>query len=175
LHGGIPFGAEGAGSTNEGAPEVDIYLDFMCPYCGDFEQVNGPDLAQAAADGEATIIYHPLNYLDRFSEGTEYSTRTAAAFADVATEAPDQARDFMAALFAQQPEEGSAGLTDEEITEIAVEAGVPQDVADGMTDGTYTEWVAVEIGRASCRERGEGEGVADGSKEKGDGERQDDD
>ena len=29
LHGGIPFGAEGAGSTNEGAPEVDIYLDFM--------------------------------------------------------------------------------------------------------------------------------------------------
>lgn len=149
LHGGIPFGADGAGSTNEGAPEVDIYLDFMCPFCGDFEQANGQDLAQAAADGEATVIYHPLNYLDRFSEGTEYSTRTAAAFAYVATEAPDKALDFMAALFAQQPEEGSAGLTDEEITDIAVEAGVPQDVADSMTDGTYAEWVAVASEQAS--------------------------
>ncbi len=143
LHGGIPFGAEGAGSTNEGAPEVAVYLDFMCPYCGDFEQVNGEDLAQAAANGEATVIYHPLNYLDRFSQGTEYSTRTAAAFAYVASEAPDKALDFMAALFAQQPEEGSTGLEDAELIQIAVEAGVPQEVADAMTGGTYTEWVGV--------------------------------
>src|SRR5699024_3033328 len=125
-HGGIPFGAEGAGSTNEGAPEVDIYLDFMCPYCGDFEQVNGQDLAQAAADGEATIIYHPLNYLDRFSEGTEYSTRTAAAFAYVANEAPDQALDFMAALFGLQTEEVYDVLTVEESTVSAVSERVLQ-------------------------------------------------
>lgn len=143
LHGGITFGADGAGSSNEGAPELDIYLDFMCPHCGTFEQVNGADLAQAVADGEVTAIYHPLNFLDRFSQGTQYSTRAAAAFAYVSTEAPDKALDFLAAMFAQQPAENSTGLTDEQITQIAVDAGVSQEVADGISDGTYTDWVGV--------------------------------
>src|SRR5699024_9245283 len=65
----------------------------------------------------------------------------AAAFATVATEAPDKALDFLTELFAQQPEEGSKGLTDDEVAQIAVDAGVPQDVADQIGDGTYTEWV----------------------------------
>src|SRR5699024_7631409 len=51
-HGGIPFGAEGAGTRNEGAPELDLYVDFMCPACGQFEQVNGEDIATAVANGE---------------------------------------------------------------------------------------------------------------------------
>src|SRR5699024_507300 len=37
--------------------------------------------------------------------------------------------------------EGSTGLTDDEVAQIAVDAGVPQDVADQIGDGTYTEWV----------------------------------
>ncbi|UFU07209.1 DsbA family protein [Ruania halotolerans] len=148
LHGGISIGAEGAGSVNEGAPEVDIYVDFICPFCGDFEEVNGSDVADAAASGDATVIYHPLNYLDGASSGTEYSTRAANAFATVATEAPEQALDFMAAMFANQPAEGSAGLTDEEIAQIAVDAGVPQEAADSISEGTYREWIAVASDQA---------------------------
>ena len=140
-HGGIPFGAEGAGTRNEGAPELDLYVDFMCPACGQFEQVNGEDIATAVANGEVTVVYHPLGFLNRASQGTEYSTRSAAAFATVATEAPDKALDFLTELFTQQPEEGSTGLTDDEVAQIAVDAGVPQDVADQIGDGTYTEWV----------------------------------
>ena len=142
LHGGIPVGADGAGSRNEGAPELDVYLDFMCPHCGSFEQVNGEDLAQAAADGEVTVIYHPVSYLG------EYSARAATAFAEVANSAPENAVDFMNALFANQPTEGGSGLTDEQIAEIAVEAGVPQDVVDTFADGTYAEWVQVASDQA---------------------------
>ena len=137
LHGGIPIGAEGAGSTNEDAPELDVYVDFMCPHCGTFEQINGEDLAQAAADGEVTVNYHPVSFL------SEYSARAANAFAEVANSAPESAMDFMNAMFANQPTEGGEGLSDEQIAEIAVEAGVPQDVADTLADGTYTEWVDV--------------------------------
>ncbi|UFU03539.1 DsbA family protein [Ruania suaedae] len=143
LHGGITFGADGVGAANDDEPAVDIYVDFMCPFCGQFEEINGPDMAQAAAEGEATVIYHPLDYLDRLSNGTEYSTRAANAFAVTATEAPEAALDFMAAMFANQPAENSTGLTDEEIAQIAVDAGVPQEVADSFSEGTYSEWVEV--------------------------------
>ncbi|WP_163543722.1 DsbA family protein [Occultella kanbiaonis] len=143
LHGGIPIGSEGAGSTNEGAVEVDIYLDFLCPYCGQFEQVNGEDVAELAADGTATINYHPLANLDNASAGTMYSTRAANAFATVSAAEPALALPFVEALFANQPAEGGPGLTDEEIAAIAVEAGVSQEVADSLAAGTYTDWVGV--------------------------------
>lgn len=148
-HGGIPIGADGAGTRNEGAPELDLYVDFMCPACGQFEQVNGEDITTAVENGEVTAVYHPLGFLDQMSQGTQYSTRSAAAFATVATEAPDKAMDFLTALFAQQPKEGSKGLTDEEIAQIAVDAGVPQEAADKIGDGTYTEWVATATEQAS--------------------------
>src|SRR5699024_8818482 len=102
----------------EGAPELDLYVDFMCPACGQFEQVNGEDIAKAVSSGEVTAVYHPLGFLNRMSQGTNYSTRSATAFATVATEAPDKAMDFLTELFAKQPEEGSKGLTDEKIAEI---------------------------------------------------------
>src|SRR5699024_6005266 len=125
----------------------------MCPACGQFVQVNGEDIATAVANGEVTVVYHPLGFLNRASQGTQYSTRSAAAFATVATEAPDKALDFLTELFTQQPEEGSTGLTDDEVAQIAVDAGVPQDVADQIGDGTYTEWVdkATEQDRQSTR------------------------
>src|SRR5690606_20988288 len=42
--GGITFGSDlEAGSTNEGAPEVDVYVDFMCPACGQYDAVNRED------------------------------------------------------------------------------------------------------------------------------------
>ncbi|WP_147915987.1 DsbA family protein [Ruania zhangjianzhongii] len=143
LNGGIPIGADGAGSANEGAPELDVYVDFMCPHCGTFEQINGEDLTQAAADGEVTVIYHPVSFL------SDYSARAAAAFAEVANSAPENAMDFMNILFANQPTEGGDGLTDEQIAEFAVEAGVPQDVADTLADGTYAEWVDIATQQAS--------------------------
>lgn len=139
--GGIPVGAEGAGAPNDNAPELDLYVDFMCPACGQFEQVNGEDIATAVQNGEVTAVYHPLGFLDNMSNGTNYSTRSASAFATVATESPDKAMDFLTALFAQQPEENSTGLTDEEIAQVAVDAGVPQDVADQIEERTYTDWV----------------------------------
>lgn len=112
-NGGVSFGEGGeAGSSNSG-PEVQVYVDFMCPVCGSFEEVNGDDLRELAENGTATVVYHPVNFLDRLSQGTEFSSRAASAFVTVADEAPEAALDFMSAMFDQQPEENSSGLTDE--------------------------------------------------------------
>lgn len=144
--GGIPVGADGAaGTTTDGAPTVGVYFDYMCPICGQFEDANGQSVDQMIENGDATVQFHPVSILDRASAGSNYSTRAAAAAAWVADEAPEQFLAFHDAMFANQPAENTEGLSDEEIADLAVQAGVPQSVADGITDGTavetYGQWV----------------------------------
>jgi len=144
--GGIPVGADGVGSAvDESLPRVDVYLDYMCPACGAFEESNGDNLITLASEGTATVVYHPVAILNRFSNGTGYSTRAAAASALVAQDAPDAFPDFNQQMFAGQPEEGTDGLTNAEIADIARDAGVPDDVAEDIADGTavdtFGQWV----------------------------------
>lgn len=142
-HGGIAFGASGeAGSTSgEDAVRVDLYVDFLCPACAQLEAVNGDDLDSLRTDGSATVVLHAISFLDAKSDGGSYSTRAAAAFAYVAEEAPAEAYEFQAALFERQPTEGGAALTDEQIESIAEGVGVPADVADGIADERYRDFV----------------------------------
>lgn len=128
------------GAFGEDVVVVSVYADFMCPFCGLFEQTRGPVLDELRESGEVVVDYHPITILDRYSQGSQFSTRTASAVVHVAEEAPEAFVAFNALLFANQPEENSSGLSDEEIAAIAVEAGVPQEVADDLADGSYRTW-----------------------------------
>lgn len=121
---------------------VEIWFDYMCPACGAFESANGEELDRLVEDGTARLELRPISFLDRTSNGTEYSTRTANAIATVADGAPEQVWAFHRALYAAQPEEGTDGLDDERIAEIAEEAGVPAAVVDRFEERTYDGWVA---------------------------------
>lgn len=130
--GGIPVGAEGVAGEEAGddAVVLSVYLDYMCPFCGQFDTSNEAELAALRESGDLTVVYHPVSILDRYSSGTEYSTRAAIAAAVVADQAPEQFLAFNNALFANQPEENSTGLSDDEIAEIALDVDVPQAVVD---------------------------------------------
>jgi protein-disulfide isomerase len=121
---------------------VEIWFDYMCPACGAFESANGKELDRLVEDGTARLELRPISFLDRTSNGTEYSTRTANAIATVADGAPAQVWAFHRALYAAQPEEGTDGLDDERIGEIAEEAGVPAAVVDRFEERTHDGWVA---------------------------------
>ena len=132
----IPVGEQAAPVT------VAIYYDYMCPACGAFEKANGDELDRLVEEGTAKIELRPIAFLDPQSRGTRYSTRAGNAIATVADEAPDQVWEFHRALYAAQPEEGSEGLSDDEIAEVATDAGVPSAVVDRFTDSTYEGWIA---------------------------------
>ncbi|MCC2307318.1 DsbA family protein [Cellulomonas chengniuliangii] len=132
-NGGIPVAADGAAGTSTDGTVVDVYLDYMCPVCGTFEAANGHQLEELRASGDVTVVYHPISILDQASNGSAFSTRAANAAAAVADLAPDKFLAFNDAMFANQPEEGTDGLSDAEIAEIAAEAGVPADVIDVFT------------------------------------------
>ncbi|WP_372594636.1 DsbA family protein [Actinotalea sp.] len=143
-------GSTTAWPVNSGdTPVVSVYFDFMCPYCGQFETAVGPTLDELAASGEILLDSHPVSILDRFSAGTGFSTRSAAAAWAVAEGSPEHYTAFVEAMMAQQPAENTAGLSDEEIAAIATGVGVPQEVADGLADGTFTWWATQATDLAS--------------------------
>ena len=164
-HGGIVFDAAGpvtppsdatftagargfAGDWPQGAGldgdpvVVSIYVDMMCPVCARFEAMNAPLLDELRADGTIVVDSHPVAILDRASAGTRYPTRAAAAVWAVADLDPDHYFDFLEALMANQPAEGTTGLTDQQIAGLATQAGVGATAVQAFTGEDYLAWAA---------------------------------
>jgi protein-disulfide isomerase len=100
---------------------IDIYEDFLCPHCGKLEQTYHPRLAQAAADGKAKVVYHPVAILDSRSDPVGYSTRAAGA-TFCAAEAGIFPR-FHDSLFAAQPAEGAPAWTVAQLQQLGTALG----------------------------------------------------
>jgi protein-disulfide isomerase len=135
-----PAGADVAGvKVGTGPVTVDVYLDFMCPHCKDFEEAAAPALAALVSENKATVVYHPLAFLDRFSS-TKYSTRSAAASgcaADVG-----KFVEYANVLYLNQPPENSAGLDNDKLIELAGTAGLDTgSFGQCVRDGKHTSWV----------------------------------
>lgn len=130
----------GAISFGEGPDTVATYIDFMCPICNQFEQIYGDTLDELVEGGDIQLDIHPIAILDRYSQGTEYSTRAANAMYCVAENSPDNALAFMKAMYTNQPEENSTGLTDDEIIGIAEGVGATN-VSECITGGEYDTFV----------------------------------
>ncbi|SDG33935.1 DsbA family protein [Microbacterium pygmaeum] len=130
----------GAIAVGEGTGTMDTYIDFMCPICNQFEQIYGEAISGLVDDGTITLNIHPISILDRASQGTEYSTRAANAMYCVAAADGTAALPFMQAMFANQPAEGTAGLTNEQILAVAAGVGVTG-IDSCVNDGEYSKYV----------------------------------
>src|ERR1700728_2152542 len=122
--GRLPSGATAEGDgimIGHGPVRVDAFIDFLCPYCRQFELAADSTLARLVADGQVSLVYHPMNFLDEAST-TNYSTRAAAASGCAA----DQGRflEYSRALFVSQPPEDGAGLSDAELAGLGGAAGL---------------------------------------------------
>ncbi len=129
----------GAIGFGEGETTVSVFVDFICPACGSFEDRYGADLQAAAANDELRLEYHPIAILDYASQGTDYSSRAAGAMYCVAESAPEAALDFLNTLFANQPAEGSPGLSNDELAAYAEQVGAGAAVSC-IQDGTYKRY-----------------------------------
>ncbi|MWV50450.1 thioredoxin domain-containing protein [Rathayibacter sp. VKM Ac-2803] len=135
-----------------GVVTVDLYVDYLCPYCGQFESTNTANLESWLTQGAITLEIHPIAILDSSSAGSQYSSRAANAAACVADEDPDRFLAVHKALFAQQPAEGTTGLDDDAIRTLVTDAGVTdEDVLACITSGEFRPWVAAATERATTQ------------------------
>ena len=125
-------------AVGNGPVVVDVYEDFMCPICNQFEGRTGPAIEQMVADNKITLRYHPVAILDDASSGTRYSTRAAGAAAAAAVDG--KFTEYHRVLFANQPQEGSEGLTDAKLIELGKSVGLGDTFAAAVTGRTYDAW-----------------------------------
>ncbi len=125
-------------------PAVQIFEDFQCPACRNFEQTYGPMIQEMAAAGDIGLTYRIMTFLDKNLQ-TDHSVRAANAFGcsiDAGKGEP-----YHNAIYANQPESEGAGWTDEELKAWGAEVGITGEAKttfDQCVDaGTYKGWAAL--------------------------------
>lgn len=128
-------GAQISGDANR----VDIYFDYMCTYCNDLEQMNGGDINDIIASGDAEFVYHPVAILRN-----DFSAKGAAAFKYIAENSPEHLMAFHKNVF----ELTDALMNGREVTmpdwnsivDAARDAGVPDSVASSIEQEADLDW-----------------------------------
>jgi protein-disulfide isomerase len=133
-----PIVAPGAEAEVGQPVKVIAYVDFICPVCKRFEDTYNEALTSLRNEGKITMEYRPLGFLDRQST-TNYSSRAANAAACVADKAPEKYAEYVDVLFANQPAEGSAGLSDDKLKSLASDIGA--DINSCVDEKTFRPYV----------------------------------
>ena len=137
----VSSGVVRVGSTT--APvTLDVYEDFLCPICGQFEGVYGQQVAQALDQGKVAVRYHMLDFLNADSASRDYSSRAAGAALCVAADGSGSAFPaFHTALFApdnQPREKAGSDLGNDQLATLAGTAGASTTAQQCISAGTQT-------------------------------------
>ena len=119
---------------------IDVYADFLCPICGQFEKTYKTDVEQAINDGKLQVRYHMVPLLNERSDPPGYSLDSANA----ALAAADAGKflQFHDALFANQPEEGKRGYDKAQLIKLGQDVGITDPAfAQTVNAGTYDQQV----------------------------------
>lgn len=120
---------------------VRVVADLQCPACKAFEAANAQVIKDAVDKGTAVVEYNVISFLDKAST-TKYSSRAANASYCVAQTDPSKYLGWLTTMFEKQPAEGSAGLTDDQLIEIATSAGYTDpSVAQCIKDNSYNKYI----------------------------------
>ena len=144
---------DAGGKAAPDAVKVIIYEDFGCPGCQAFEQANGQFVEAAVKQGEITIEYRMVNFLDRVSPN-KYSSRSGSAGLCAYDAGGGAAFKKVANLFwANQPTEGSAGPEDADLVDTLKQAGLSgAKVEECVVQERFVPWLD-ESTKASRKEK----------------------
>ena len=165
---GAGFGLATGPATTSGGKQrvvVDMYEDFQCPICKQFEATYGAQLKSWQQAGIVQLVYYPVAFLDRAST-TNYSTRALQAAASVQDSSPSSFQAFHDLLYTNQPAERSAGLPDSRLEDLAAQAGANRaDVASALTSQRFKAWTVQATDAFSKRYTGTPTVLVDGKQQ----------
>jgi protein-disulfide isomerase len=140
----VPGGPDGTEQTaglvlGETGPLVELFEDYVCPFCARLEGAAGQQLRAAALDGEYRLVVHPMAFL------TEDSPRAANASACVYQHEDEETWvAYHEGLYARQdPSERVGQFSDDVLLGLAAQVGADSPaVTRCVRQGTYQQWVA---------------------------------
>ena len=136
--------------VSSGPVPVDLYLDYLCPICKQFEQSAQSTLDDLVAKKKITLVYHPIAILNDRSNPPGYSVRAGSAAG--CASAAGRFLEYTKALYSKQPEEGSAGLSDDELVQLGTGIGLSDSgFAQCVRAETYSAWMANNTDAAAAK------------------------
>ena len=111
-------------------PKIDIFIDYQCPVCKNFEIINGGYISEIAANAKAKVVIHPMTFIGA-DEG--------------------KFLDMNIALFQNQSETENSGLwTGDYMKRLGNSIGLKSKSFEKcVTDGTYVDWTK-NVAKASA-------------------------
>ena len=116
---------------------IDVFEDFQCPYCKQFEASSGQAMVDAANAGTLRIRYHLLTFLNRNSGSGDYSSRAAGAALCVARAGDqDTFLKYHTKLYDEQPAEGGDDPDNAALAQKAAAVGASTQTQQCIANGS---------------------------------------
>jgi protein-disulfide isomerase len=132
-----------AGHTSDGGVMVGqsnakrnmiVFEDPQCPYCREFEEINGELIGAHVNDGNLVVEYRMRCFLGQESVRADNALALAAE--------SGRFDDLRRALFAAQPPEGTGGFTTTDLISLGEHVGLTNpDFVSGIQEARYENWV----------------------------------
>jgi protein-disulfide isomerase len=107
---------------NSAKVKIDLYEDFICPYCGQLEHSDGQAMLNDLNNGTLQIRYRIVDFLNDHSTPSGYSQRAAnAAYASVAA---GKFAQFHWSLYHDQAQEGTPGYSNDQLINLGKRLGI---------------------------------------------------
>lgn len=124
-----------------GKPVLEVWADFQCPACAQFEALFSETIEKMANDEDARVIWRSTSFLDNGFPG-DHSKRAAAAWG-CAIDAGKKT-EYHDLIFANQPETEGVGWTDDQLLQFGRDAGIQDDKFGAfetcVADHVYIKW-----------------------------------
>ncbi len=147
---GVKVGSAWTAANADSIPMLQIWEDFQCPACGQFEENSGAAINALVDAGKLRVEYRPTIFLDQslksenLTAGNPNSSLLATMAFGCAVDAGKGA-EFHSEVFKVQPAVEGVGFSIETLTQAATAAGVSGAALDTfsscLTDKTYEAWV----------------------------------
>ena len=148
---GVKVGPAWAAVDADKVPMLQLWEDFQCPACGDFESASGAALKKLIDAGKVRVEYRPTIFLDKklvaqnTAAGNPNSSQRATMAFGCAVDA-NSAESFHAGVFAAQPATEGGGYSNDELSAIAESSGITGDALtafnDCLSSEKYAGWVS---------------------------------
>jgi len=133
----VPFSIDGSAvqvGQNDAKVTMDLWVDYSCPHCQEFEATNNATISSLVASGKLAAVYHNIQIV------TDYGTEAGNASACLAVHDPNGWPAFNAALYANHGAQ-TDGWSASDFARFAAANGGGSATQSCITDGTYRSWI----------------------------------
>lgn len=115
--------------------QIDLFVDPLCPYSGKMVRAQGDEIGRRLEAGTLRVNLRFVDFLDKYSASGTYDNRAIYAAYVVAgrSQASDVTWRFVQLIYAadrQPKEKGPTDLSNDQLADVADQAGAPREAQD---------------------------------------------